>query len=382
MERPEDDVPGEFASPRTHRDWPVGIEEWEQRASVTLTPSAFDWIAGGAGEESTIRANRAAFERRRLLPRVLVDTSSLDISVDISGTRSAAPFLLAPIGAQTVAHRQGEKASARAAHKTGIPLVISTAASYSMEEIAAECGDSPFWHQLYWVNDEEVVASFVHRAESCGASAIVLTVDSPMVGWRDRDLRNGYTPFIQEEGLRQYTSDPIFRSRLESAPEEDPVAASAAMTKMFTNVSLTWNRLEWLRGKTKLPIFVKGILRGEDARRALDEGMNGVIVSNHGGRQLDGEIASLDALSEVRSAVGDEALVLFDSGIRRGVDVVKALALGANAVLLGRPYIYGLAAGGQEGIEQVLHTLKAEIELAFVLVGAEKVSDLDTSFVV
>lgn len=381
MEHPEDELPSELAT-QTHRDWPVGTEEWEQRASVTLTSNAFDWIAGGAGEESTIRANRAAFERRQLRPRMLVDTSSRDISVEISGTRSSAPFLLAPIGGQTVAHPKGEKATARAAQKLGIPLVISTAASYSMEEIATECGDSPFWHQLYWVGDEGVVASFVQRAEDCGASAIVLTVDSPMVGWRDRDLRNGYTPFIQDEGLRQYTSDPVFRSRLENAPKDDPRAASSAMMKMFPNVSLTWNRLDWLRNKTSLPIFIKGILRGDDARRALDAGMDGVIVSNHGGRQLDGEIASLDALPEVRSAVGDRALVLFDSGIRRGVDVVKALALGADAVLLGRPYIYGLAAGGQEGVEQVLRTLMAEIDLTFVLVGVDRVGELDPSFVV
>jgi isopentenyl diphosphate isomerase/L-lactate dehydrogenase-like FMN-dependent dehydrogenase len=380
VEKPEDEVPGEAA--QTHRNWPVGIEEWEQRASSALTSDAFDWIAGGAGEEATIRANRAAFDRRELRPRMLIDTSSRDISVEISGTRSSAPFWLAPIGGQTVAHPQGEKASARAARELGIPLVISTAASYSMEEIAAECGESSFWYQLYWVGDRGVVASFVRRAEDCGARAIVLTVDSPMVGWRDRDLRTGYTPFIRDEGLRQYTSDPVFRSRLEMTPEDDPRTASAAMMKMFPNVSLTWNHLEWLRNKTSLPVFVKGLLRGEDARRALDAGMDGVIVSNHGGRQLDGEMASLDALPEVRRAVGDGALVLFDSGIRRGVDVVKALALGANAVLVGRPYIYGLATGGQEGVEQVLRTLMAEIDLTFVLVGVNKVSDLDPSFVV
>lgn len=380
MKHPDDELSD--LAVEAQRDWPVGIQDWERAASTVLTSNAFDWIAGGAGEEATLRANRDAFERRKLRPRMLVDTSSRDISVTISGTRSSAPFLLAPIGGQTVAHPDGEKASARAARELGVPLVISTAASYSIEEIAAECGGSPFWHQIYWVSDEEVVASFVTRAEDCGVGALVLTVDSPQVGWRDRDLRSGYTPFIQNEGLRQYTSDPIFRSRLERQPEDDPRAASLAMMKMFPNPTLTWDRLEWLRNKTSLPIFLKGILRGDDARRALNAGMDGVIVSNHGGRQLDGEIASLDALPEVRGALADGVPVLFDSGIRRGVDVVKALALGADAVLLGRPYIYGLAAGGQAGVEQVVRTLMAEIDMTFVQVGVNKVGELDPSFVV
>lgn len=361
--------------------WPVGTQEWEDAAAATLGSNAFGWIAGGAGEESTIRNNLEAFARRRLRPKVLVDTSARDITVEISGTFSQAPFLLAPIGGQTVAHPDGETAVARAADKVGVPFIISTAASYSMEEIAGEADNVPYWHQLYFVNDRDVVASWIQRSEKCGCAALVLTVDSPMVGWRDRDLRSNYTPFLQDEGLRQYTSDPVFRSRLKASPEDDPRGTVAAMTQMFPHASLTWEHLEWVRATTSLPIFIKGILRGEDARRAHEAGVNGIIVSNHGGRQLDGEIASLDALPEVRSAVGDDATVLMDSGIRRGTDVVKALALGADAVLLGRPYIYGLAVGGQQGVEHVINTLKSEIDLAFTLVGANSVADIDSSFV-
>jgi len=362
-------------------EWPVGTQEWENAAEATLGSSAFGWIAGGAGEESTIRNNLQAFESRRLRPKVLVDTSARDITVEINGTFSSAPFLLAPIGGQTVAHPDGETAVARAADKAGIPFIISTAASYSMEEIAGEVESVPYWHQLYFVKDRDVVASWIQRSEKCGCVALVLTVDSPMVGWRDRDLRSNYTPFLRDEGLRQYTSDPVFRSRLKASPEDDPRGSAVAMTRMFPHDTLSWEHVDWLRAATSLPIFIKGILRGEDARRALEAGMNGVIVSNHGGRQLDGEIASLDALPEVRRAVGDDATVLMDSGIRRGTDVVKALALGADAVLLGRPYIYGLAVGGQQGVEHVISTLKAEIDLAFALVGANSVTDLDSSFV-
>jgi len=376
-----DDVPTEKDA-QLRSQWPVGIQEWENAATAAIGTNAFGWIAGGAAEESTIRWNIAAFERRRLRPRVLVDTSARDVSVEIAGTSSPAPFFLAPIGGQSVAHPDGEMAVARAARSQDIPFIISTAASYSMEEIAKEAGSSPYWYQLYCVNDREVVSSLIRRAEDCGCKAIVLTVDSPEVGWRDRDLRNGYTPFVQDEGLRQYTTDPVFRSRLSASPEDDPQGAATAMMRMFPNVSLSWDDLDWLRERIEMPLFMKGVLRGEDACRAVEAGVNGVIVSNHGGRQLDGEVASLDVLPEVRSAVGRDAIVLLDSGIRRGSDVVKALALGANAVLLGRPYVYGLAVGGQRGVEHVIHTLKAEIDLAFVLLGVTSVSDLDESFIV
>lgn len=366
---------------QAQQDWPIGIDEWDQRARSVLSRAAYDWVSGGAGEEWTMDANRDAFRRWQLRPQVLRNTAERDISIEVLGTRSAAPFLLAPIGGQTVAHREGERAVARAARDTGIPLIISQAASHSMEEIASESIDAPYWYQLYWISDHELVSSLVGRAEECGCRAIVLTVDSPIVGWRDRDQRNGFIPFLRDEGIRQYTTDPVFQSRLDTSQDSDPGVAGAAVVKMFPNVTLQWEDLGWLRNRTPLPILLKGILRSDDALRAYEEGIDGIIVSNHGGRQLDGAIASLDALPEVRRAVGDDALVLMDGGIRRGTDVVKALALGADAVLVGRPYIFGLAAGGKEGVGHVLATLTAEVDSAFVLVGANTTRDLDRSFV-
>ena len=370
----------EQAYARGDKPWPVSIDDWERAAAEVLDRPQFDWIAGGAGEESTVRANRDAFERWRLVPRVLTGNSDRDASVDVLGTRSPAPFLLAPIGGQTVAHPDGELATARAAAKTGVPLVVSTAASYPMEEISKEMGDSARWYQLYWVEDD-LAASFVDRALSAGYEAIVLTVDTPMIGWRDRDLRNSYVPFERGHGIGQYTSDPVFRAGLEASPEEDPEAAGQAVVDMFPNFSLTWSHVEQLRKRVDVPLLIKGILSPDDARRARDAGADGVIVSNHGGRQLDGAIGSLDALPSVREAVGSDLTVLIDGGIRRGWDVVKALALGADAVLLGRPYIYGLALAGEAGVEQVITFLMAEIDLALALLGARTPKDVDALMV-
>ena len=380
MEPQENEVARQLIS-QARQDWPIGVREWEDGAKSILSQSAFDWISGGAGEEFTLRANREAFERWRLRPRMLTNTSQRISSIELFGSPSAAPFLLAPIGGQTVAHQNGELAVARATKATGIPMLISQAASHSMEDIADQCGDAPYWYQLFIVSDREFVFSLIRRAEATGCRAIVVTVDTTIPGWRDRDLRNGYVPFLENEGIRQYTSDPVFRSRLETSPDEDPKVAGAAMMQMFPNPSLTWADLSWLREQTPLPIAVKGILRGEDAERALSAGMDAIIVSNHGGRQLDGVVVALDALPEVRDAVGPHATVLMDGGIRRGTDVLKALALGADAVLLGRPYIYGLAVGGQQGVEHVITTLKAEVDSAFVLTGVSKVGELDRSFV-
>jgi isopentenyl diphosphate isomerase/L-lactate dehydrogenase-like FMN-dependent dehydrogenase len=242
-------------------------------------------------------------------------------------------------------------------------------------------GAAPRWYQLYWVNDREVVASLVHRAEAAGYAAIVLTLDTLQLGWRVRDLRNQYLPFILGEGIGQFTSDPVFRSRLSLSPQEDPRAAGAAMVGMFSNLGLRWDDLAWLRELTRLPLLAKGVLRADDARRVLDTGFQGVIVSNHGGRQVDGAVAALDALVEVRDALGANAMVLMDSGIRRGADVIKALALGANAVLLGRPYVYGLAVAGQTGVERVIRNLMAEIDLTLALVGGRDAKALDRSWI-
>jgi lactate 2-monooxygenase len=359
--------------------WPIAPEEWEARAAEALEPGPFDYIAGGAGSESTMRANLEAFERRRLRPRMLTGNSERDITVEILGTKSPAPFLLAPIGVLSIAHPEGELAVARAAASTGVPIVLSSAASHSIEEVAEF--DPPRWFQLYWVNDRQVTASLVERAEAAGYSALVVTVDTLSLGWRDRDLRRAYLPFLGGEGCAQFFSDPVFRSRLEQPPEEDTLAAAARMLGMFPNLELGWDDLAWLRERTQLPLLVKGVLTGEDAVRARGCGVDGIVVSNHGGRQVDGAVAALDALEEVREAVGPETTVLMDSGIRRGADVLKALALGADAVLLGRPYAYGLAVGGQEGVEAVIRHLMAETDITLALAGGSRASDLDASWI-
>jgi isopentenyl diphosphate isomerase/L-lactate dehydrogenase-like FMN-dependent dehydrogenase len=361
--------------------WPISPEEWETRAAEVLEPGPFDYIAGGAGSEATVRANLEAFERRRLRPRMLTGNSERDISVEVLGTSSPAPFLLAPIGVLSIAHAEGELAAARAAAATGVPIVLSSAASHSIEAVAEAMGEAQRWFQLYWVNDRDVVASLVERADGAGYGAIVVTLDTLTLGWRPRDLRKAYLPFVTGEGCAQFFSDPVFRSRLERPPEDDMLAAAVAMLATFPNLGLTWDDLAWLRDRTKLPLLVKGVLTGEDAQRARECGVDGIVVSNHGGRQVDGAVAALDALVEVREAVGHEAVVLMDGGIRRGADVLKALALGADAVLLGRPYAYGLAVGGQEGVETVIRHLMAETDLTLALLGGTRAADLDSSWI-
>jgi len=361
--------------------WPIAAEEWEARAAEVLEPGPFDYIAGGAGSESTMRANLDAFERRQLRPRMLTGNRERDISVEVLGTSSPAPFLLAPIGVLSIAHADGELAVARAAAATGVPMVLSSAASHSVEDVAEAMGGAQRWFQLYWVNDRDVAVSLVERAEAAGYGAIVVTLDTLTLGWRPRDLSKAYLPFVTGEGCAQFFSDPVFRSRLERPPEEDMLTAAVAMLATFPNLGLTWDDLAWLRDRTKLPLLVKGVLTGEDALQARECGVDGIIISNHGGRQVDGAVAALDALVEVRDALGAEPVVLMDGGIRRGADVLKALALGADAVLLGRPYAYGLAVGGQEGVETVIRYLMADTDLTLALIGGTRAADLDSSWI-
>jgi L-lactate dehydrogenase (cytochrome) len=361
--------------------WPISPDEWEAAAAETLDAGPFDYIAGGAGSESTMRANREALERYRLRPRMLRGNRERDLSVEVLGTPSVVPFLLAPVGVLSIAHQEGEPAVARASAAMGVPFILSSAASHSIEEIAEAMGDGRRWFQLYWVDDREIVASFVRRAEESGYSAIVVTLDTPVLGWRERDLRKAYLPFLTGEGCAQFFSDPVFRSRLERPPEEDVLGASAAMLRTFPNLDLTWDDLDWLRDLTDLPLVVKGVLTGEDATLALEHGADGISVSNHGGRQVDGAVAALDALVEVREALGPEVCVLMDGGIRRGADVLKALALGADAVLLGRPYAYGLAVGGQQGVETVVNQLLADTDLTLALVGGTSATALDETWI-
>ena len=316
---------------------PMAWEELEERARESLDDRAIAYVFGGAGSEDTMRANLEAFRRWRIVPRVLrQDLSMRDLSVELLGTRMPAPVMLAPIGVQTLLHEEGELASARAAAAVGLPLITSTASATALEEIAEANGEGPRWYQLYWPNDDEIAASIVRRAEASGYSAIVLTVDNYLPGWKPRDLQQAYLPFLEGIGIAQYLSDPVFLEGLEKTPEEDMGAAVGHFLGVFANPALTWERLDWLRGTTSLPIVLKGILHPDDAREARERGVDGIVVSNHGGRQIDGAIASLDALPPIVDAVGGEMAVLLDSGIRSGADIFKALALGARR-RAGRP---------------------------------------------
>ena len=392
---------------------PADPRALEKRARDAMSDEGFAYIAGGAGLETTMDANRAAFERWRIVPRALRDVAIRDITVEVFGRRLPAPFLLAPIGVLEMAHQEADVAVARAAAAEGVPMIFSNQASYPMERCAQAMGESPRWFQLYWSTSDDLVRSFVSRAEGCGCEAIVLTVDTTMLGWRIRDLDLGYLPFLSGKGIAQYTSDPTFERLLaEPAPgtadgdegmrlslaalralirmtraypgrfvpnlrSGRPLAAVRRFMEIYSRPSLSWDDLSLLKEATRLPILLKGVLHREDARRALDAGMDGLVVSNHGGRQIDGAIASLDALPPIIDAAGDSIAVLLDSGIRSGADVFKALALGADAVLIGRPYLWGLALDGQDGVETVLRGLLAELDLTMTLSGFTRTSEID-----
>jgi lactate 2-monooxygenase len=366
---------------REPHPWPLTAAGWEEAARAAIPEGNFGYIAGGAGSESTMRANREAFERYRLRPKMLRGNAKRDLSVEVLGTRSAGPFLLAPVGVLSIAHADGEVACARAAAANGVPFILSSAATATIEQVAEAMGDAPRWFQLYWINDREVCASFLQRAEANGYSAIVMTLDTMTLGWRPRDLRLAYLPFIEGQGCGQFFSDPVFRSRLAAPPEDDLLTAAATMLSTFPNLGLTWDDLEWLRAQTSLKLLVKGVLTAEDAAEAVRRGVDGIVVSNHGGRQVDGAVASLDALVEVRAAVGPDFPLLVDGGIRSGSDVVKAIALGADAALVGRPYAYGLAAGGQDGVDEVIRQLLAETDLTLALVGGRSIAELDRTWI-
>ena len=358
---------------------PLRSEDLQERAREVLSPQAFGYVAGSAGAELTARANLQAFERWRIVPRMLRDVAERDLSTTILGTPMPAPVLLAPVGVQSIVHPQAELAVGRAAAASALPFILSTASSHSIEDVADAVGQASRWYQLYWPRERELAASFVTRAGDAGYEAIVVTLDTWMLGWRPRDLQNAYLPFLKGEGVANYFSDPVFRGALERPPEEDPGAAIGHWAYQFSNPSVTWADLAWLREQTALPIVLKGILHADDARLALDAGVDGLIVSNHGGRQVDGAIAALDALPGVREVVGDSFPLLFDSGIRNGADVFKALALGADAICLGRPYMWGLALDGQAGVEHVLRCLLGELDLTLALSGHTEIAQLERS---
>jgi isopentenyl diphosphate isomerase/L-lactate dehydrogenase-like FMN-dependent dehydrogenase len=284
--------------------------------------------------------------------------------------------ITAPIGVQGIMHPDGELAVARVAAELGLPMAVSTVSSFPLEEVADANGDGQRWFQLYWPNDEDVCASFLARAEKAGYSTLLVTLDTWLLGWRPHDLDRAYLPFLSGKGLATYFSDPAFRAGLAKPPEEDLFAALLRWLPMFSGTDKTWDSLGFLREHWSGPIVLKGIQHVDDAKRAADAGVDGIVVSNHGGRQVDGAVASLDALPVIADAVGDRLEVLFDSGVRTGADVLKALALGAKAVLYGRPWVYGLALGGADGVRHVLRCLLADLDLNLALSGNTSLADL------
>jgi lactate 2-monooxygenase len=387
----------------------------EDAARKVMSRRGFAYVAGSAGSEVAARANSAAYDQWQVVPRMLVDASSRDHGVELLGRRHESPLLIAPIGVLSAAHSDADLAVARAAREQAVTQIVSTQASVPMEEIARELAGSPHWYQLYWSSNEDLVESLVTRAEACGAEALVVTLDTTYLGWRPRDLDLGHLPFARGEGIAQYTSDPVFQrlvaervanpdpdaSRPRPTPAAigtllsmsrhhpgatrrnltaaEPRAAVEAFLEVFAQPHLTWPDLARLRETTRLPIVLKGILHPDDGRRAVDAGVDAVYVSNHGGRQVDRAVPALEALVDVLPAVRERAPdlpVLLDSGVRTGADVFVALALGATAVGIGRPHVYGLALAGADGVSEVLRNLRAELDLTMALTGCRTIADI------
>jgi lactate 2-monooxygenase len=354
----------------------TNIAELEDVARRELDPGAFGYVAGAAGSGATNRANLAAFDRWKIVPRMLTGATERELATTVLGTELPAPLLLAPVGVQSITHPEGELATARAAAELGVPMIMSTAASHTIEEVAAASGAGPRWYQLYRPKDDELCASILGRAAAAGFSTLVVTLDTWSLGWRPTDLDKAYLPFIRGIGTAVTFSDPVFRGWLDAPPEEDLTSAVLRWVQQFTGTDHTWADLAFLREHWDGPILLKGIQHVEDARRAAAAGMDGVVVSNHGGRQVDGALGALEALPGIAAAVGDELTVLFDSGVRGGADVFKALALGAAAVLLGRPYAYGLGLAGQAGVRHVVRAVLTELDLTMALAGRRSVHTL------
>ena len=353
---------------------PINLDEYEALARERSPKMVFNYYAGGANDELTVAENKSAWGRIRLRPRVLVDVSRIDTSTTVLGQTLKMPVLTAPCAFNTLAHPEGECAVARATAATGIIQVVSTAATKSFEEISGASGGRR-WFQLYCYRDRGVTRGLVQAAEAAGFSALCLTVDVPVLGRREREIRDR---FQLPPGVTMVNLEPFAADRL--AATDNPSSLAAYVNDLWDS-SLTWEVIGWLRSITKMPVVVKGILTAEDARLALERGVAAIVVSNHGGRQLDGAVPTCEALPEVVEAVGGRVEVLVDGGIRRGADVVKALALGARAVLIGRPYLWGLAVNGEEGVRHVLELLRDEIQLAMALVGRPAVKDIDRTLV-
>jgi lactate 2-monooxygenase len=356
--------------------WPVDFATLEKRAHEALGPMMTNYVAGGCGDEHTQDQNAAAFHHWGMVPRMMVDCSVRDLSVELFGHTYPTPLFMAPIGlnGEATQDRHGDMAAARASALTGVPFCASTLANDPLEDVKAACGDTPAWFQLYTPRNREVATSLIRRAENAGYKALVVTLDTWVTGWRPRDLNASNFPQLRGKVLVNYFSDPVFRSLLAKPPEEDMQAAIFTWAATFGQV-LTWDDMAWFKSVTKLPIVLKGICHPDDARRAVDHGADAVYCSNHGGRQANGGIATIDLLEDVVKAAGDTP-VLFDSGIRSGTDAVKALALGARAVGVGRPYTYGLALGGAEGAAWVLRSILAEADLLMAVNGYPTLADV------
>jgi lactate 2-monooxygenase len=396
---------------------PVEPSALEAAAHRRMSPQAWAYVAGGAGQHRTVQANLDAFGRHRIVPRMLVDVGERDQSIDLLGRRLPSPLLFAPIGVLEMAHRDAEYAVAEAACALGIPMIISTQGSVPMEDTARALGDTPRLYQLYWSREDAVVDSFVARAEAIGSDAIVVTLDTHVLGWRTQDLDLGYLPFARAEGIAQYTSDPTFRGLAEErstvqstepTPRPTPAAVRALVSMarhypgrfldnmrspvpraavetfldVFSRSTLTWDDLDYLRRRTSLPIYLKGIQDPRDAALAIEHGVDGIVVSNHGGRQVDGAIGSLDALPGIVDQVDGRIPVLFDSGVRSGADAFVALALGAQAVLVGRPWVYGLALAGADGVRAVMEHMLAELDLTMGLSGVSTIDQITRDLLV
>ncbi len=336
---------------------PRDLSKLEEQAAEVLEPEALAYILAGGGDADTTRANAAAFAKWKLKPRKGRKPRSTQLKTSVLGTRMAAPVLFAPVGVQTLAHPEGDLATARAAEELGLTYIHSTQGAFAMEEVAKANGNGSRWYQLYWPTDDELTVSFLRRAKAAGYTHLVITLDTTLLGWRPLDLDRGYSPFLENKGIANYTSDPVFRKKLALPADVAPLPAGITFAGVFQNPGLNWDRLPLIRENWDGPILLKGIQSPQDARIAVENKIDGIIVSNHGGRQVDGAIASLDALPGIADVVGRDMAVLFDSGIRTGRDAFKALSLGADAVLIGRPYLYGLALGGQEGTRTVMRTL-------------------------
>lgn len=397
---------------------PFHADALRKLASRKMSTKAWAYIDGGAGNEESIGGNASAFSSVGIRPRMMRPNETADFSTTVLGLDLNFPVLLAPIGALDLVCADADRLVARACHETGTPFIFSNQAGTPMEVCAADMGDTPRWFQLYWSRSDELVLSLVRRAEACGCRAIVLTVDTTLLGWRSRDLSLGYLPFLRGMGIAQYTSDPVFRDLLRKGEGQpaagtpkpkvnlttianllrlkarypggiwknlrnpDPLAAVRLFTAIYSNPALSWEKVGWLRGQTRLPILIKGVLRADDALLAAAAGAHGIIVSNHGGRQVDGAWPSLHALASIRKALPKPFPILLDSGIRSGSDCFKAIALGADAVLLGRPYAYGLAIARQQGVRDVILNLLSDFELTARLAGCRNLTEINEDMII